>query len=39
MLNFKPAVYFRGSRMFEPLKFYCRKNLLIAELQIIFTVV
>ena len=33
MLNFKPVVYFHGSRMFEPLKFYCRKNLLSAFVQ------
>ena len=33
MLNFKPVVYFRGSRMFEPLKFYCRKNLLSVFVQ------
>ena len=33
MLNFKPVVYFRGSGMFEPLKFYCRKNLLSVFVQ------
>ena len=33
MLNFKLVVYFCGSRMFKPLKFYCRKILLSAFVQ------
>ena len=44
MLNFKLVVYFCGSRMFKPLKFYCRKILLSAFVQfgkmsLIFTLI